>query len=105
MSENYYKEAWNYALNEIHNSYKDQGKEEDFILWFKMKYIDDTIDTINVSVPSLFLKTMMDNRGLLKLVQDKIREITDQHDIVINCIVNEENISESEKNQKKETIF
>ncbi|MBC6712633.1 chromosomal replication initiator protein DnaA [Treponema sp. Marseille-Q3903] len=102
MSENYYKEAWNYALNEIHNSYKDQGKEEDFILWFKMKYIDDTIDTINVSVPSLFLKTMMDNRGLLKLVQDKIREITDQHDIVINCIVNEENVSESEKNQKKE---
>ena len=55
MSENKYKEAWDYTMNEIHDFYKSQNNEDDFILWFnKMNYVEDTIDTITISVANPF---------------------------------------------------
>jgi len=76
MSEKLYEEAWNYAMKELHDEYKKSGKEDEFTLWFKMKYVDATIDTITVSFPSTFLLTAIQNRGNVEIVKNKIRSIT-----------------------------
>ncbi|MCQ2596517.1 MAG: chromosomal replication initiator protein DnaA [Treponema sp.] len=115
MSENIYKEAWEYTLNELHTEYINSGKENDFLLWFNMKYISDTIDTITISVSSAFLKQQMQSKGNFDIVQNKIREVTGQSQITLkieieNAKVSRENeqplVSETEekpKNQKKNT--
>ena len=111
MSEKLYEEAWNYAMKELHDEYKKSGKEDEFTLWFKMKYVDATIDTITVSFPSTFLLTAIQNRGNVEIVKNKIRSITAQSNLNFNCIVEEELVSDSddteesseeEKNQEEE---
>ena len=55
MSENIYKEAFEYAMEELHKQYIEQEKESEFIFNFNVNYVEDTIDTITVSVASLFM--------------------------------------------------
>jgi len=107
MSEKLYEEAWNYAMKELHDEYKKSGKEDEFTLWFKMKYVDATIDTITVSFPSTFLLTAIQNRGNVEIVKNKIRSITAQSNLNFNCIVEEELVSDSddtEENSEEEKI-
>ena len=58
MSEKFYEEAFKYAMDELKQDYIEQGKEDEFIMWFNMKYIESTIDTITVSVASNFMLQM-----------------------------------------------
>ncbi len=98
MGDNNYKEAWQYVMEELRNEYKNSGKENEFILWFtKMNYIEDTIDIITFSVSNPFQKTLMSSKGYFDIVQNKIREITGQSNITLNCIVTEEKAGQEEK--------
>lgn len=87
MSENIYKEVWQYAINELHEEFKAQGKESIFIFNFKMEYLEDTIDTITVSAPSIFMKEQMSKNNIFEITQNKIREITGQENLTIKCII------------------
>lgn len=97
MSEKMYEEAWNYTLEVLQKQYKAQDKEDEFKMWFNMNYIDDTINTINISVASNFLKQMMQTKGYFEIVQNKLREITGQKNIKLNCTVIAEELSEKEE--------
>ena len=109
MSEKIYKEAWDYTMKVIHDLYKSQNKEDEFKLWFNMNYVEDTIDTITVSVASSFLQQTMQKKGNFDIVLKKLKEITGQNDIKLNCIVVKEEKTDlknsdntaSEKTSKK----
>lgn len=99
MSERIYEEAWEYTMKVLHDLYKSQNKEDEFKLWFNMKYVEDTIDTITVSVASSFLQQTMQKKGNFDIVLKKLKEITGQEDIRLNCIVVKEELSESKKSE------
>lgn len=101
MSENIYKEAWEYTMKVLHDLYKSQNNEPEFQLWFNMKYVEDTIDTITVSVANPFLQQTMQRKGNFDIVLKKLKEITDQNDIKLNVIIKED--SEKDKTIEKET--
>jgi len=76
MSEQNYKGIWESVLNIIHEEYKNKNQENLFKIYFNMEYINDTIDEITVSVPSDVMLTHMEEKGSIKIVKDKISEIT-----------------------------
>lgn len=81
MSEQNYKEIWSFALDQIHEEYKQNNQENEFLLWYKIEYKEDTLDTIKVSVPSEFLWQRMITKGNIKKIENKICEITGQSSI------------------------
>ena len=87
MSENLYKEAWDYALEELKNEYIKNGKETEFVFNFNINYVGDDGHTITASVNSPFMKNQVTKRGSLEIIQNKIREITGQNSISLECIV------------------
>lgn len=99
MSEKFYEEAFKYAMDELKQDYINQGKEDEFIMWFNMKYIESTIDTITVSVASNFMLQMMQKKNCFNILKEKIIKITGQNSITINSIINPENVKE-EKEEK-----
>ena len=90
MSDNVYKEAWDYAYAELKDEYIKAGQENDFQLWFNMKYVSDTIDAITVSVASEFLRQSMLKKGNFDIVEKKLQKITGQENLKLNPIVLEE---------------
>ena len=103
MSEKIYEEAWEYTMKVLHDLYKSQNKEDEFKLWFNMNYVEDTIDTITVSVASSFLQQTMQKKGNFDIVLKKLKEITGQEDIKLNCIVVKEERSESKNSETSDT--
>lgn len=107
MSEQNYKEIWPFAMEQIHEEYKNIGQENEFLLWYKMEYLEDTLDTITVSVPSEFLWQRMLSKGNVKKVENKICEITGRSNINITPKFNSVTIQASpdfkeELNSKEE---
>lgn len=103
MGEHNYKDVWTYALNQIHEEYKKAGKETDFKLWYNMKYEEDTISTITVSVASEFLWQSMVSKGNVQRITDKIKDLTGQKNISLKHLVNNESVfSESRKDSSIE---
>ena len=103
MSEKNYEEAWEYTMKVLHDLYKSQNNEDEFKLWFNIKYVEDTIDTITVSVASPFLQQTMQRKGNFDIVLKKLKEITGQDDIKLNVIVVKEE-SEDKNEPVKENI-
>lgn len=99
MSENIYKDAFNYAMEELRNQYASQGKESEFIFNFNVNYVEDEINKITVSVASLFMKNQVTSKGSLKIIENKLKEITGIENLKIECIVNPQ--KESEKSDFK----
>ena len=60
MSEQIYKDFFEEAMNQIRDEYIANGKERDFRFYFNLEYIEDTFDTITVSVPSEFMWKQME---------------------------------------------
>ena len=83
---NLYKEAFQYALSELKKEFKEKNNEDEFTIWFKMEYVEDSVDTISVSVVSDFMNTMLSKKGYFTLLQKKLKEITGQN-IKIKCII------------------
>ncbi|MCF0125624.1 MAG: chromosomal replication initiator protein DnaA [Clostridia bacterium] len=90
MSEKIYKDAFIYAMNELHEQYIAEDKESDFIFNFNVNYVEDTIDTITVSVASPFMKNQVTSKGSLDIIEKKLREVTGLDNLRINCIVKNE---------------
>ncbi len=86
MAKELYKEAFQYALTELRKEFKEKNNEDEFTIWFKMKYVEDSVDTITVSVVSNFMNTMLSSKGYFTLLQKKLKEITGQN-IEIKCII------------------
>lgn len=102
MNKKMYEEALEYTLNELHKEYKNNDKEQDFLLWFNMNYISDTIDEVTVSVASEFMKMQMNSKGVFDKVQEKLRKITGQEQITLNITIREEEIQEKEPEPEEE---
>jgi chromosomal replication initiator protein len=101
MSNNNYREVWQYAMNQIHEEYKKEGsqQETEFKLWFNMQYIEDTDNTITVSVPSEFLWLQMQKKGNVGKVIKTIEELTGQKNIEINHTVSDSDIAAPEEKE------
>lgn len=97
---NQLKEAFQYSMNELKKEYQKNNNEDEFTMWFNMNYVEDTIDTITISVASPFMKQMMDNKGCFTKVQNKLQEITGQSHIKLNCIIKAEKLAPSEDSDK-----
>lgn len=102
MSENIYKEAFKYAMSELHNEYVSKDKESEFIFNFNVNYVEDKIDEITVSVASAFMKAQVTSKGSLSVIENKLKEVTGIPNLKINCIVKEEQNSINE--EKTETV-
>ena len=90
MAKELFKEAFQYAMKELEKEFKAKNNDEEFSLWFKMNYVEDSIDSITVSVPSDFMKTMISSKGYFDLLQKKLKELTAQN-LKIKCIVKNDN--------------
>ncbi len=78
MAEQNYRVFFDEAMKQIHAEYKAAGKENEFILWFKVSYVEDTISEITVSVASEFMRQQMDSRNVTSKIEQKIQELTGQ---------------------------
>ena len=102
MSERNYEEAWEYTMKVLHDLYKSKNNEDEFKIWFNMNYVEDTINTITISVASNFLKEMMHKKGYFEIVLNKLKEITGQNEISLKCIVAEQKDSSDSKSDNEE---
>jgi chromosomal replication initiator protein len=69
-----------------------------------MHYVEDTIDSVTVSVSSNFLKTSMEKKGSFEIVKNKLREVIGQNDIELKCIIVEEKKSEDNENSNDDIL-
>ena len=99
MSGNLYKEVWQFALKEIEKEYKEKNNLDEFNMWFNMNYVEDNNNIITVSVASAFMQQMMRSKGYFDIIQNKIKELTEQN-IVINGIVKNENLFKGSESSK-----
>ena len=106
MSEHNYEEVWNYAMDQLHTEYKNKGLETEFKLWFNMKYVEDTISTITVSVASEFLWQTMISKGNVKKVEERIQNLTGQKNIKLKSKIIHSSISplDEDSSTEKETV-
>lgn len=104
MAGHIYQEAFEYAMNELHKEYIANNDEDTFLLWFNLDYVEDTIDTITASVKTEFLSFNMKKNGYITIIQNKIREITGQENIVLNVIVIKNEINNSPESDDDEDI-
>ena len=87
MNENNYMDAWQYAMNQLHEEYKSKGEENTFMTWFKLDYVSDTVDTITVAVPSEFMEMKLNEKNIFNIVLNKIRQITGQENLQFEITV------------------
>ena len=90
MAKELFKEAFQYAMKELEKEFKEKNNEDEFSLWFNMKYVEDSIDSITVSVVSDFMNSIITDKGYFNLLQKKLKEITGQN-LKIKCLVDKEN--------------
>ena len=104
-----YEEFWNEALSQIRTDYKLKAQEDEFNLWFRMKYVEEGLDFIKASVPSEFMLAAVTKKGYLKEIELKIETLCGQK-IKIFCFVqndtvsvgNTEKINENEKKSSED---
>ena len=41
MAKELFKEAFQYAMKELEKEFKEKNNEDEFSLWFNMKYVED----------------------------------------------------------------
>lgn len=105
MSDFIYKDAFKYAMEELHKEYLSQEKESEFIFNFNFSYVEDTIDKITVSVASLFMKNQVTTKGSLNILENKIKEITGISNLCLECVVKKEINSNSTLSNEVKTDF
>lgn len=76
MSENNYKEIWTESLNQLRSKYSQEGRENEFNLWFNLEYVSDQGNEITAAVASDFMLTQMKERGNIQIIKEKIKEIS-----------------------------
>lgn len=94
MSENNFKEIWIEANNQLKNQYKNEGRENEFNLWFNLEYVSDDQNIITAAVASDFMLQTMMSRGNIDTIKNKIKEISGI-DIDIKFIVKNTSVAKS----------
>lgn len=102
MAKEFYKEAFQFVMEELKKEYISKNSEDEFTIWFNMNYVEDTIDSITVSVASAFMKTMMTNKGYFAILEKKLLETVGQK-INIQCIIQNSNKTSKANTEKKPT--
>ena len=82
-----YKETWQFVMNKIKEEFIAQNNEDEFTIWFNMKYVEDTVDTITVSLPSSFLLQMIKTKGYFDKVQNTLRETLGMDNLTLKPII------------------
>ena len=90
MSEKMYEEAFKYVMEELHTQYINENRENEFVFNFNVNYVEDTIDTVTVSVASPFMKNQVTSKGSLTVIENKLREVTGLNNLKIECIIKAE---------------
>ncbi|MGP1587487.1 MAG: chromosomal replication initiator protein DnaA [Treponemataceae bacterium] len=67
------------ALSQIKNDFEKNNNLADFIMYFNLTYIESKGLTIVVSVPSTFLRDQFSKKGYLKLIEEKLYELSAQN--------------------------
>lgn len=96
MSEYIYREIWHDTMESIHEEYKSIGQESQFLLWFNFEYIEDTIDTITVGVPSDFMWKKSLDKKIPEKICSKIKELTGQQNLSLIPQIKNIQISDKE---------
>jgi len=92
MSERIYEEVFKYAMDDLHNQYIAEGKEAEFDFNFNLNYVEDSQNIITASVASNFMKVNIQSKGVLTIIENKIKELTGLQNIKIECVVKQENL-------------
>ncbi|MGI5058715.1 chromosomal replication initiator protein DnaA [Treponema pectinovorum] len=99
MSNQNYKEFFEEAINQIHKELNSAGREDEFLLWFNMEYLSDSLSLIKVSVSSEFMWVQMVKKGFVAKIEQKINELTGQS-IKLEHIVKEKKLEYTENSAK-----
>ena len=102
MANQYYKEVWQHAMDQLHNEYKSQNNEDEFTIWFNMNYVEDTVDTITVSVATPFMKNMIQTKGYFDKVLKTICDITGMNNLKLNIITSNASEKQPAENYSKD---
>ena len=86
MNKKKYEELWDEALEQICKDYKQKKREEEFNIWFRMKYLEEDLNSIKIAVPSEFMLVTVMKKGFLKEIELKIEELCGQK-IKILCVI------------------
>ncbi len=107
MNDKEYKLLWDEAYNQLKNEFINQGKQEEFEIWFNMDFAKANDKNFCVFVPSDFMWDRIKSIGIKKAMEDKLSEICgskiyiDSYQIKSNINQNikitEQTISPSEK--------
>ena len=77
-------------MEELHTQYINENRENEFVFNFNVNYVEDTIDTVTVSVASPFMKNQVTSKGSLTVIENKLREVTGLNNLKIECIIKAE---------------
>jgi chromosomal replication initiator protein len=100
MAKEFYKEAFQFVMEELKKEYISKNNEDEFTFWFNMNYVEETADSITVSVASSFMKTRLIEKGYFSLLEKKLKDTVGK-DVKINSIVVKSENQEKEKTTSK----
>ena len=75
MAKEFYKEAFQFVMEELKKEYISKNNEDEFTFWFNMNYVEETADSITVSVASSFMKTRLIEKGYFSLLEKNRRPL------------------------------
>ncbi len=90
MSENNYKVFWDEALKQIKQELTTSGQKDEFVFWYDIEYVEDTLNTITASVQSDFMWLQMKSRNVISTIENKISELCGKS-VTITYIVKKRN--------------
>ena len=91
-----YNIFFNEALSQIEQEFEKEGKYNEFILWFNIKYVESKELKIIASVPSNLVKDKINSSGYVKLIESKIFELSG-YNIKLEVIVKNDLSSQNTK--------
>ena len=71
-----YTPFWEETLRQIKQNLAENGRANDFVLWFNINYVDSQEGKIIASVASNYIRNEMKNRGYLTMIQETFYEIS-----------------------------
>ena len=71
-----YTPFWEETLRQIKQNLTENGRANDFVLWFNINYVDSQEGRIIASVASNYIRNEMKNRGYLAMIQETFYEIS-----------------------------
>jgi chromosomal replication initiator protein len=83
---------WNYqifldeALSQLQKEFKEQNREQEFLMWFNIQYVESKENSVVVSLPSNFLKDQFITRKYLTMLLNKLHELSGQ-DISVDFLI------------------